>query len=182
MRALTGVATVLMLSLAASLQGQTGRNNQHGMRGQGHMMGGSQQMQMGMGSADRVLWLREELGLTEEQVEGLKNTNDAAREIHDGAQLQMRGLQDQLRDGDITRGQFIDLMDTHRDAMMQQQAGFQEQIDAILSDDQKDQLESRRERGTRGRGMRGGRGASGRSSDQRPGGHKGSGSRLNKGG
>jgi len=179
MRGLSGAATVVMLLLAVPLQGQVGPRGQTGMQGQrgmqGHqgmqgqwgmqgqrqMMGGSQQrgMGMGMGSADGILWLSEELSLTDEQVESLRTTNEAARAIHDGARLQMRGMQDQLRDGDITQGQFMDLMTAHRDAMQAQQGNIQEQIDAILSDDQKAQLQWFGGWGVGGSSMMGGRGS-----------------------
>ena len=103
------------------------------------MMGGFHPM--GVGPADRLIWLREELNLADEQVESLKSTEEAGREANDGARLQMRGMRDQLRDGEITRGQFLDLMTAQRDAMMQQQNAYREQIDAILTDEQKDQLQ-----------------------------------------
>jgi hypothetical protein len=172
MRGLSVGAAVLMLLLAVPLQGQVGprgMQDQWGMQGQGSMMGSQQ---MGMGSADGILWLREALSLTEEQVESLKDASEAARAIHDGARLQMRGMRDQLRDGNITQGQFMDLMTAHRDAMMQQQIGSQERIDAILTDEQRAQLQSRQGWGARGRGMRGGQGA-GRGFNQGPGGRGG---------
>ena len=67
-------------------------------------------------SADRLIWLREELNLADEQVESLMSTEEADREAHDGARLQVRGIRDQLRDGEITQGQFLDLMTAQRDA------------------------------------------------------------------
>ena len=152
MKGLSGAATVLMLLLAVPLQGQVGPR---GMQRQQHMQRqgprGNRQMQMGSGSADRVLWLHEELQLTDEQVENLKNTNQAARAVQDSARLLMRGIWDQLRDGDITRGQFLDLMTAQREAMTQQQIDLQEQTEAILGDAQKAQLRSRRRGGGEGR-------------------------------
>ena len=106
-----------------------------------------------MAGADGVLMLREELNLTDEQVEDLKGISEAAREIHTGGQLQMQGMRDQLRDGEITQDQFRELMMAHRTAMMQQRSGFQERIDAILDADQKTQLQSLQRQGGRGRGM-----------------------------
>lgn len=156
MRGLSGATTVLTLLLAVPLLGQVGPGGQRGMRGQRSGMGGFQQM--GMHSADRLIWHRAELNLTDEQVESLKSAEEADREVHDGARLQMRGMRDQLRDGEITQGQFLDLMTAQRDAMMQQQTASREQIGAILTDEQKDDLRSRRGRGAGDRGMRRGRG------------------------
>lgn len=156
MMGLSGATTVLTLLLAVPLLGQVGPGGQRGMRGQRSGMGGFQQM--GMHSADRLIWHRAKLNLTDEQVESLKSAEEADREAHDGARLQMRGIRDQLRDGEITQGQFLDLMTAQRDAMMQQQTASREQIDAILTDEQKDELRSRRGRGAGDRGMRHGRG------------------------
>ena len=72
MRGLSAAVTVLTLLLAVPLQGQAGPGGQRGMRGQGPMMGGFQPM--GMGPADWLIWLREELNLADEQVESLKST------------------------------------------------------------------------------------------------------------
>ncbi len=154
MRGLSAAVTVLTLLLAVPLQGQAGPGGQRGMRGQGPMMGGFQPM--GMGPADWLIWLREELNLADEQVESLKSTEEAA---HDGARLQMRGMRDQVRDGEITQGQFLDLMTAQRNAMMQQQNAYREQIDAILTDEQKNQLQSLRGGGAADRRMRRGRGS-----------------------
>ncbi len=176
MRGLSGTVTVLTLLLAVPLQGQAGPGGQRGMRGEGPMMGGFQPM--GVGPADRLIWLREELNLADEQVESLKSTEEAGREANDGARLQMRGMRDQLRDGEITRGQFLDLMTAQRDAMMQQQNAYREQIDAILTDEQKDQLQSMRGGGAPDRGMRRGRGSGqGRSFRRGPRGRGGLGGR-----
>ena len=79
MRGLSGAATVLMLLLAVPLQGQVGPRGMQGQRGgmqrqqrmQRQGPRGDRQMQMGSGSADRVLWLQEELQLTDEQVANL---------------------------------------------------------------------------------------------------------------
>ena len=68
----------------------------------------------------------------------------------------MRGIRDQLRDGDITRGQFLDLMTEQRETMTQQQIDLRERTEAILSDEQKAQLRSGRRRG--GEGLAFGRG------------------------
>lgn len=159
MKGLSKAATVLTMLLAVPLQGQVGpRGGQRGMQGQPPMMNGAPMMggsqMMGMGSANRILWLREELTLTEDQVESLKSVDEAAQEAHQGARLQMQGIQSQLRDGEITQGQFLDLMTAHREAMMQQRTAQQERIDAILTDEQKEQLQSFRGRGGPGQGMR----------------------------
>ena len=176
MRGLSGTVTVLAVLLAVPLQGQAGPGGQRGMRGQGPMMGGFQPM--GMRAADRLIRLREELNLADEQVESLKSTEEADREAHDGARLQIRGMRDQLRDGEITQGQFLDLMTAQRNAMMQQQNAYREQIDAILTDEQKDQLQSLRGGGAPDRGMRRGRGPGrGRGFRRGPGGRGGFGGR-----
>jgi hypothetical protein len=114
---------------------------------------------MEMRAADQLIWLREELNLADEQVKSLKSTEEADREAHDGARLQIRGMRDQLRDGKITQGQFLDLMTAQRDAMMQQRNAYREQIDAILTDEQKDQLQSLRGGAAPDLGMRRGRGS-----------------------
>lgn len=138
------------------MQGQSGMERRGGGQGREAMMGGRQ---MRMGPADGVLGLREELGLTDDQVASLKATREAARAIHDGARLQMRGMRDQLDDGDLTQGQFLDLMTAHREAMQEHQRDLREQTEAILSDEQKDQLESLQRPRSRGqRGMKRGRG------------------------
>ena len=164
MRGMTGAATVAMLLLAVPLQGQggpRGGQGQQGMRGQRSQ---GAQMQRGggmqMGSAYGILWLREELELTEDQIERLKSTSEAERTLHDGARLQMRGMRDQLRDGDITRGQFMDLMTAHREAMQSGRSELKAQADAILTDTQKERLETLRDSRSEGqRGMKGRRGA-----------------------
>jgi hypothetical protein len=185
MKGLSGAATIAMLLLAVPLQGQTGprgMRGQQGIRGQRGTQGqramqrrggrqggqgqrGQSQMdrrQMQTGAADRILWLREDLNLTDDQVADLKRTTESARAVQDDARLQMRAMRDQLRDGEATQGQFLDFMTERRDAQQQQQLDVREQTEAILSDEQKDQVASMRRPGSRGqRGMRQRRGGRG---------------------
>jgi len=109
---------------------------------------------MQMAAADRVLWLLEDLNLTDDQVADIKRPTESARAVQDDARLQMRAMRDQLRDGEATQGQFLDFMTERRDAQQQQQLDVREQTEAILSDEQKDQITSMRRRGSQGqRGM-----------------------------
>ena len=177
MKGLSGAATIAMLLLAVPLQGQIGprgMRGQQGIRGQqstegqramqrrrgrrgGRGQGGPSQMdrrQMGMGAADRVLWLREDLNLTDDQMTDLKRATASARAVQDDARLQMRAIRDQLRDGQATQGQFLDFMTERQDALQQQQLDVRAQTEAILSDEQKDQITSMQRRGSQGqRGM-----------------------------
>jgi len=170
MTRLSGAATIAMLLLAVPLQGQSGPRGMRGQRGirgqqgtQGqHAMQSRGGRQMQMGSADRVLWLREELSLTDDQVADLKRSTEASRAMQDAARLQMRGMRDQLRDGEVTQGQFLDFMTERREAMQQQQLDIRNQTETILTDEQKDQITSMRRRGSQGqRGMRNRRGRGG---------------------
>ena len=136
----SGAITVFAVLLALPLQGQAGR---WGIR---------------MDSADRLLWLSDALSLTDEQVEALRSIEEGARAVQDSARLEMRAMRDQLRDGEITRGQFLDLSMGHRDAMITKQETLRERIDGVLTDGQRQQLRSLRGRGIPGRGMRRGGG------------------------
>ncbi len=135
MRRLSGAAAVFALLLAVPLRGQAGPGG------------------IGMGSADRLLWLSEELGFTDEQVESLRSIEEDARAAQDDARLAMRAMRDQLRDGEITRGQFLDLSTARREAMIAQQEALRERIDGVLTDEQRAQLRPLRGRGVPGRGM-----------------------------
>ncbi len=132
----SGVITVFALLLALPLQGQAGR---WGSR---------------MDSADRLLWLSDALSLTDEQVEALRSIEEDARAVQDSARLEMRAMRDQLRDGEITRGQFLDLSTAYRDSMITRQESLRERIDGVLTDEQRRELQSLRGRGIPGRGMR----------------------------
>lgn len=132
----SGVITVFALLLALPLQGQAGR---WGSR---------------MDSADRLLWLSDALSLTDEQVEALRSIEEDARAVQDSARLEMRAMRDQLRDGEITRGQFLDLSTAYRDSMITRQESLRERIDGVLTDEQRRELRSLRGRGIPGRGMR----------------------------
>ena len=132
----SGAITVFAVLLALPLHGQASR---WGIR---------------TDSADRLLWLSDPLGLTDEQVAALRSIEEDARAVQDSARLEMRAMRDQLRDGEITRGQFLDLSTAHRDAMNEKRETRRERIDSVLTDEQRRQLRSLRGRGIPGRGMR----------------------------
>jgi regulator of replication initiation timing len=108
-------------------------------------------------SADAIIRLRERLGLSEEQVERLKEAQAVDREARDAMRLETREMRDRLRDGEITREEFREEFEGRRSRARDDLISQRETLNGILNDEQRSQMRSFRREANRRQGVRGDR-------------------------
>ena len=107
-------------------------------------------------SADRLIRLRSDLNLTNDQVDRIKATQATRRELSDAARLQMRDLRDALRDDEITRDELRTEMSGRRALAAEERLAHRRELDAVLDDTQRELVRELRRQTARGRGLRSG--------------------------
>ena len=122
-----GIAVVLPLSAANAQRSQRGARE--GMRRAG---------------VENLLRMRERLELTDGQVTQLEELRVAGLELRKTRMADMMDLQSRRQAGDIEREEWRDLMAERRGANRTQSAQQREQITAILTVEQRDQITSLR--------------------------------------
>ncbi len=137
------IAVVLVLPLSAANAQRNQRGAREGMRRAG---------------VEDLLRMRERLELTDEQSAQLEELRVAALERRKARVVDMMDLQSRRRAGDLEREEWRDSMAERREANRTRSAQQREQITAILTVEQRDQIGSLRSRraATR-RGARAGR-------------------------
>ena len=108
-------------------------------------------------SADAIIRQRESLNLSEEQVERIKEAQEADRAVRDAQRLETREMRDRLRDEEITREEFREELQSRRSSTMDGRRAHREALEGILSDEQRSQMRELRTRVNRGQRARGGR-------------------------
>jgi hypothetical protein len=108
-------------------------------------------------SADAIIRKRENLNLSEEQVERIKEAQEADRAVRDAQRLETLEMRDRLRDEEITRGEFWEELQSRRSSTMDGRRAHREALEGILSDEQRHQMRGLRTRVNRGQRARGGR-------------------------
>ena len=152
---------IVSLAVAAPLSAQRGHR---GMGTPGPRDGGPA-LRAG-GGVERVLQLREDLELTEQQVADLNVLRADGLARRQAATATMMQLRSDLEAGEITRSEMRDALAERRATMQAEPGQMREQIERILTEEQVGILGQRARRG-----MRGGRSQMrGRRGDVRPGG------------
>jgi len=118
--------------------------------------------------ADAIIRQRESLNLSEEQVESIKEAQEADRAVRDAQRLEVRELRDRLRDEEITREEFREESQSRRSSATGGRRAQREALEGILSDEQRSQMRELRTRMNRGQGARGGRAGPARFRDRGP--------------
>ena len=108
-------------------------------------------------SADAIIRQKESLNLSEEQVERIKQAQEADRAVRDAQRLETREMRDRLRDEEITREEFREELQSRRSSTMDSRRAHREALEGILSDKQRSQMRELRTRVNRGQRARGGR-------------------------
>ena len=107
-------------------------------------------------SAGAILNFRDQLNLSDEQVERVRQVLESDREARDTHRLEVRGLRDQLRDGEITQEEFREKMEMRRSDIGEDRLRNRERLQGILSEEQRTQMQDLRRQARQG-GVRGDR-------------------------
>jgi regulator of replication initiation timing len=147
-----GSTTVLLAILAVPAQARS----QDGLPGPDGLDETRNQERARSYSAEAILNFRDQLNLTDDQVASVKQVLEVDREVRDAQRLEVRGLRDQLRDGEITQNEFRENMKARRSNGEGSRAKNREALESILSEEQRTQMQGlrRQARGVRGDGSR----------------------------
>lgn len=154
------MGSILMLLAILAVPAQAQRQGR--MRGPARPDGFGARGRTPNPSADDIIRLQERLGLSEEQVESIKEAQRSDREARDALRLETREMRDQLRDEEITRQEFREGMAGRRTTEVDGMRGYRETLNGILTVEQRSQVRSLQRQANRGRGVRRGGPASGR--------------------
>jgi len=145
---------VLILSVALAVSVAAPLSAQRGQRGPGGQRSGEAAGQRAGGGIERILQLREDLELTEQQIVDLNAIRAGQLERRQSAASTAMRLRSDLAAGEITRSEMRDALEESRAAIGAEPGQVREQIDQILNEEQVEALRQAARR-TRRSGMRG---------------------------
>lgn len=149
----TGMAMVFFSLLAHSIQGQDPAEARDRFERGRRADGLERTREL---SADRLIRLRSDLNLTNDQVDRIKAAQATSRGFTDAARLQMRDLRDALRDDEITRDELRTEMSRRRTLAVEERLAHRRELDAVLDDTQRELVRELRRQTAPGRGLRSG--------------------------
>lgn len=153
---LATVMTLAPVSVAAQRGPRGPQGFGPGMRGQG---------------VEAIMRLREQLGLSEEQIQQLDQIRQEAVQRRTAHQAEMQELRSRVMAGQMEATELRERVQQRQEAAQTMQEAQRERVEAVLTEDQKAELENLRAQarafrrgrlsGVRGRGFRGPRGRMG---------------------
>lgn len=108
--------------------------------------------------ADAILKFQEQLNLSPEQIERIRESQDSDRAARDAARLETQGLRDRLGNREITQDEFREKMAMRRSTTAETRSNRREMMNGILTEEQRSQMQDLRQGMDRGQGVRSGRG------------------------
>lgn len=170
-RMMSGVAILAMALTVAPVGAQAPRR---GAMGPGMGRGGPP-ADAGAPGVEGIMRMRDRLELTETQVQQLEQIRREAVERRNAHRSQMDELRSRVRAGEADAAELQEQMEAHRAMSQEMRQAQRERVDAILTEDQRSQLQQMRDRAQafmmgRRSALRGGRqGMDGRRPGMRPG-------------
>jgi len=151
MKRVAGMVMVLLTFLAQSVQGQEPGGLRDGREQSPSTNSPEWRWRL---SADQLIRHRRKLNLTDDQINRIKATQGTRREVADRERVHKRELRDGIRDGEITlnelRAKIRDLQDLVREGRL----AHRQELDAILSEVQKERFRELRGQTSRRRRVR----------------------------